>query len=458
MARPVINMGLSYLSWEPFLYLAIAFTILGIGIFSIYQKSALPTPVEAGEDLRRAQETVQRRPRRDVPLNLIPICELRDIVREEELGPVVASVQPSWPGPSIGLIIHSLRLWGAHAAFAQKNTLYPDQNGLITYPTPLPLEVLLDHNVFRNVFQFHTLIPPLLTEGRMGVAVTTKNDPTWNAYQGQFHADDILQVLGEIGIPRSYPVRPKTSSNRRFTVDDLINESLWSYSQMQEPDFTAGAYARWLRGPATWRNRFNELCSLDLLADQLVKRPFGRGACLGTHLPYAMVSLLRAHEVEPLISDNTAARLTVRLRELSTVLTRNQQADGSWPGRWCDTVPDDREWRSFYLNAPLNAAILTTGHHLEWIALALAEVRPPREVIVRAARFLLRTIPALPKPFFADMNMYPAGTHAVRALCLLCGVDPWEVYQRFSHSSPNLGNNRPASWYEAPKNLGPESP
>lgn len=392
--------------------------------------------LEESKDLVEALRCVRRR---NIPLDIASTGTFRDLLRDEDVAGVLPLAEPCWTGPNIGLMLHSIRLWGRKAVFSHSwaTTAFP---GLIMYSTPDQLRILLDHSAFLEAFKFNFAIPPFLLESEVGVAVTTNKDPGIAADQGQFHPEKLLQVLAEIGCQADERVYPRRTlqGRREFTINDILSESLWSFHDSQELDFTASAYSRWLLGSATWRNRYGEECSLDQIASRLVERPFGEGSCLGTHLPYALVSLLRANDVEPILSKQTAAKVANRLRELSDVLTRRQQANGAWSLNWYGPFHRTSSNWVWYLGTPPYAELLVTGHQLEWIALAPPEVCPPRDTVKRAVEFMTKTMRELREPLFLTPDLYTLGTHAARALCLIRGVNPYDVYQRLQPTMPGM--------------------
>lgn len=377
---------------------------------------------------------VQHVARRVFPLRIEPTGGFRGIIRHEELGPIVASVAPSWAGPDVGLMLHALRTWGSGARIDAVWEA-PGQPGLVTYPPAGQLEILLRDPIFRRAFKSNPVVPPLLTIGRVGVAVTTNGNPEISSYRGQYHIDKLLQVLAEIGCPADTPVEPYGAlrSGGRYTVSNILDESLWCHSEHHELEFTINAYSRWLKAPGIWRNRFGQRYSLEDLANRLLERQLGTGSCLGSHLPYSLASLLRANESELLLSQATATLLSQRPREVSQMLQDRQQSNGAWNEHWAGKfVRTPSNWVHF-LDVEPYAEILVTGHHLEWIAISPPELCPPREAVEKAARFLIRAVGRVGQAFFLDPDTYPLGTHATRALCSIECVEPSAILKRYHH-------------------------
>lgn len=385
----------------------------------------------ASQEQRRRLE-VAHVPRRERPLDITPHGAYRDMLTDEELGPVVAAADPCWTGPDVGQFAHSLRLWGAEASFDRAWQL-SGRPRLFLYPPRDQLKILLEHPEFERAFGNNSGIRMLLSDGEVGISVVTNLDSDVASRKGQFHVDKILQVLAEIGMPATTRVVPRVTgeSSREWTVNDILNESLWKYSPYQEAEFTISAFSRWLSPPATWENRFGTRYNMNDLVNSLLDEPKTNHACVGMHLPYALVSALRANQQGPILSDANVKRIEARLQEITRTLVKVQQADGSWGTEWnghFDRRPNDGMW---YLDTPPFPEVYATGHHLEWIALAPPKLGPPREVVRRAVDYLKTAITAMPQPFFHHADVYPLGSHAVRALCLIRGVTPSEIRQRY---------------------------
>ena len=407
------------------------FTILTAAIVAITAGQGawrLLLPKSRFVDKQQKIIEVRRIPRRELPLDIKPYAFYRDLLTDEELGAIVAAADPCWRSPNVGQFLHSIRLWGANAPFERAWQL-PGEAHLNLYSPQDQLKALLHHPEFTHVFANESSIRTLLSIGDAGISVMTNSDSEVASQAGQYHVDKLLQVLAEVGMPESSPVIPRSigDAGREWTIADIINESLWKFSFNQEAEFTISAYARWLLPPARWKNRFDEQCSLDSLVNALLDSSQKGHACVGLHLPYALVSAYRANQAAPFLSPSTVGRIEDRMREISQLLTLVQRADGSWNPDWnghFDRDPNDGRW---YLDQSPFPEIYATGHHLEWIALAPLELGPPPDVVQRAVDYLKNAITSMPQPFFYHADVYPLGSHAIRALCLLRGVTPAEI-------------------------------
>ncbi len=238
-----------------------------------------------------------------------------------------------------------------------------------------------------------------------------------NAVGGIAHVDQFLKATGELGLSSEQPVQLMDGSSA--TLGDVVRGSLAVFTPKAELEFTAVAYSRWLPPCARWFDRFGEPHSLDELCRGLLEKPVGSGACAGTHVPYALINLLRAHSLHPVLADETARNAEERLKEISRLLETHQASTGAWFDNW---HLSDRPKKGKDPGLQIIAAV---GHHLEWIALAPETLRPEPTCIQRAARLLASMVPQHSLETVA--STYPPFSHAARALALLEEADPAEV-------------------------------
>jgi hypothetical protein len=81
------------------------------------------------------------------------------------------------------------------------------------------------------------------------------------------------------------------------------------------------------------------------------------------------------------------------LIRLSALLERTQLPDGSWDQSWSHVY--DREAQLLY-DDPVLDRLAVTGHHLEWIALAPASVRPSQASVAHAVAAFAESLDKLP--------------------------------------------------------------
>jgi hypothetical protein len=354
-------------------------------------------------------------PVRDVPVPVAPADDgLAGLVPGGELRGLLADLAPAWPAFKTARALHAFRLWGPDAAFPAASFTHPFGGRVFTGAELTAY--LLDHRAY------HRIAPgdaPLLLRTPYGVRVRTYSAGVAGTFAGELaHPDDLLTACGEVGLPADTPLHTADGEAR---VGDLVSDSVARFTPRQELEWTAEALARYLAPRRRWANRFGEEFSFDDAADALLARAPGRGACLGTHVPYALACLCRIDESHPILSPRARERVARRLRETSLLLVAARQGEGHWSGRWAPGVRDFPRTPA----AEAGAAVVATGHHLEWVALAPPECRPPRAVIgdaVRGAFALLRGWGPGDRA-----GAYLELSHLARALCLLKNRSPADL-------------------------------
>ena len=155
-----------------------------------------------------------------------------------------------------------------------------------------------------------------------------------------------------------------------------------------------------------------------------MRQKYGQGVCFGNHRLYSLTVLLRLDDEKHLLTVTTRQNILAHLTEATRRLTENQHADGYWDRNWHDlkvTANDE----DMALGGPLARRILSTGHALEWWAMAPTELHPPRETLVRASQWLVHEIERMSEKSIADN--YTFLSHAGRALALWRGRFPASV-------------------------------
>lgn len=364
---------------------------------------------------------------RTFPLRIEPTGELASLVADRDVRIALQATLPYWDPPGVATMLHALRLWGREAKFP------PDINGNEVLSGGGMVETLLDNDLCiqrnRNWFDEYLVQTP------HGIRIATSHQALSGELLGVTHVDQLLQVLGEAGVPRDTPVR--ASSGETGDVGDLLDDSLMRFTLQQELEFSACAFARWLPPRRSWTNRFGREYAFDDIAAELSSRSFGTGACNGCHVVFALVNLFRADEQMPILSQRIRRGVESRLRECTLLLEENELADGGWNHRWSAADRADAEPKNVYGGRFDRIAV--TGHHLEWIALAPAEVRPSIPVLRRAVHALVADIHGCSEPERANFKNFWPLSHAARALTLLKDAAPTEFLQIRAAQSQSAG-------------------
>lgn len=326
-----------------------------------------------------------------------------DFISEKDLQCLLDLMKPYWEYHRVGDALHALRLWGSEIAFPDESP-YPVPLGVRVWQPRDMLGLYLDENAFREEFPssqpYFFISPHGLGERKASDLAATVHD------------NNFLHLAAEIGLPIDTPL---LWGGRRFTLADVFDHSFYWFDLAQELEFTAVAYGMYLLPRASWTNRFGESYSLDRVAEELVDRDLTKCSCYGTHVPYALAVLLAVDEQEPVLSDQVSQKARRRLRVFADNLEKSQSAAGWWNRKWTPELRSKKPFESEEIEL-----VRSTGHHLEWIALAPAECRPSDACVRRTIQRLLNVLSKfhsnIPPAYF-----FSACSHAGRALVLLSG-------------------------------------
>ncbi|MFN9721332.1 MAG: hypothetical protein ACK58L_21750 [Planctomycetota bacterium] len=166
------------------------------------------------------------------------------------------------------------------------------------------------------------------------------------------------------------------------------------------------------------------------------------GVCLGTHRVYSLMLMIRLDEQQggTLISTDTREAVLDYLRATRDLIIGSQADDGSWPANWTDgheagAKLDPKE--------PPSKRVIATGHHLEWLSIAPTELHPPRDQILKAARWLVRNVDETPQSEI-DRN-YTFYSHVGKALAMWRKTTPTDFWTAYRTRHPEIEQFEPAS-------------
>jgi hypothetical protein len=365
---------------------------------------------------------------RDVPLRIEPILPDLVTIDAQQIVPVVKRLELDRP-PSMGDALHVLRLFGVES-FA----VSPKNHEATKY-----LSILLSHEVRAAFFG----AKPTLVDTRDGVRCRTydRDEGTLaNQTERQAHSDQFLAVMAEMGVSLSHPV---TTDRGRRTVRAILDDSLANFDPKgREIEWSALAFALYLPPRRSWVDKFGRTHTLDELAAELIARRFGpEVACGGTHILYSLTALLRADQIEPVLSPVVRQAVRSYLEGIVRQLVKDQGPEGTWGLRWYEQREGEEKPTS-NIAASDWAVVLTTGHHVEWMLLLPADLQPDPARFLRAARWLQLHLEKDAKTTL--MDHYCPYSHAARVLVILSRT-PSE--RRLDDRSLSRGASRNAdSW------------
>jgi hypothetical protein len=319
-------------------------------------------------------------------------------------------VQPPYDPVNTNVFIHALRLWGPNAVFS--DTCSPSGEQLLQY--------FLDDKTFREFNGEKT--PPIFERTADGlIRARSFDDRFAHRTTSSYHTDDLLATFAESGVPLDTKVQLRDGQT---TVREIADSALQDFHLARhEYEWTAIAYARYIFPTKRWKNKYGETITVDDLVNELIDKPQGVGPCNGLHRLEALVVLYRADEQAHVLTAQTRHKMLACMSQVSELLVQAQTNDGFWTRNW----PRGHLGRTDE-QATVYDKLLVTGHHLEWLALAPESVQPPRENVVRAARWTVKTILEMDQENLNEH--YGPFSHAARALCLWRGKEPNEFWSQ----------------------------
>lgn len=379
--------------------LPLAILLAALFIYRLAVGSATaPTPIAHG---------------RNVPWVIAPEHHEPLVASDAEVLAILKRVVPPTSPVNTNNFVHALRLWGPHAQF--DNPDLPTSELLRAY--------FLNDRVFRRFAG--GAVPPIFSRTPDGLLRARFYDDGPNhRTSSSYHTDDLLATLAESGTPLDTPLimRDETSTVRELAQSAMLDFNL----QQHEFEWSVISYARYIFPQKRWQNKFGETITVDQLVDLLVDGPSGVGPCNGLHRLEALVVLYRADEQVQVLSPRVRQKMLAHMQLVSQLLVESQTDAGYWTRHW----PQGAAARSD-AEGQIYDHLLVTGHQLEWLALAPEEALPPRENIVRAARWTVKTILEISD---ADLQEhYGPFSHAARAISLWRGAEPGQFWESHAH-------------------------
>ncbi|MGE3819673.1 MAG: hypothetical protein AB7I30_09575 [Isosphaeraceae bacterium] len=351
-----------------------------------------------------------------VPFALVPACGCGDLVDPAAVRSVLARLIPTWSVFKVSNAVHALRLWGPDAVFDGER--HPSPFGKRIFTGRELLGLFLDHRQYRRLVRSGASLMRATDHG----VVVTAGSARVNMEGDLIHVDKLLRTCADVNVLPSTFIR---TIDAEATVADLVRGSVATFDASQELEWTVEALARYIAPVRGWVNRFGERFTFDDAVAVLTGRTLGRGACLGTHVPYVLCVLLPVDAVTSILKPRFHAAAIDYLRGIRRRLLDHRRENGRWGGDWAPA--GEEEVRIVGRDADEPARVTVTAHHLEWAAIAPPVARLPDELIRHASGYLVEFMRRLDD---AEVNdYYPVLTHAARALCHFAGIDPLDGFK-----------------------------
>lgn len=177
------------------------------------------------------------------------------------------------------------------------------------------------------------------------------------------HPNQFLMILALSGAPLNTPI---LLDGWRYQIHHLVTNAQYEYYRGQEASWTLVAFATYLPLDARWRNKYDQVVSIEGIVDYETSVSRQYAPCGGTHnlfgLAYALRKYQELHPDAELTGVWAAAR--AKLERYAQLTRTYQNPDGTfstsfYSGRAASSDPETNMY--------------ATGHTLEWLALYLPE-------------------------------------------------------------------------------------
>lgn len=387
-------------------------TLIALGLG--YWMTPSTAKVSMTQEITGAISTPKVELPRDTALEMTPLYDRPEMISDAELARVLTKVQPRFADIKRrpNLVEHALRAWSVEATFQDPAIMSGEKMR----------DFLLDHSNYYAEWGDETA--PLLMDRPEGIAIRWASDRS-----ASVHHDHLLACLAEAKVPLTQPVY--APSKRNMTLEQVLLESLRDFDpDERETEWSALAYTLWLAPNSGWVDGKGREVSFDLLAKRLIRGHLEKGVCSGTHRVYSLMVMYRVNQEYPILSEAMAAEVYSHLEHIRDLISVSQFEDGHWPSNWGEGA--------YALENPkqdkLSSQVIATGHHLEWLAIAPEELHPPKQMMEKAADWLVKTTDDLSQKQVLDN--YTFFSHVGNALALWRKTTPSQFWSQWETEHP----------------------
>lgn len=338
---------------------------------------------------------------RQTALRLEPLYDFPDMITDDDMLTAAIKIAPRFGTPKLrpNFLEHALRIWGVGSTFP---------NTEMTSGAEM-FEFLSHHSRFAAGWGKETA--PLLMPGPLGATLRVVGTGGLHGDSASRHHDHTLACLSEAGVALDSEF--EAPNGKITTMEQAVRQAIDDFRvDERETEWSAMLFALWLPPRTSWLNGEGREVSFDLLAKRLLRGPNIIGVCNGTHRLYTLNLLLRINATTPILSPAVRDEVHSHLKDIVKIITESQHPDGYWTELW-------HAGEAALPSAPgadLYRKILVTGHQLEWLAFATPELQPPHDSVVRAGRWLAKTMREVSPQMI--LTYYTFSTHAASSLAL----------------------------------------
>jgi hypothetical protein len=218
---------------------------------------------------------------------------------------------------------------------------------------------------------------------------------------GEGHKDQWIGYISQCGVQLDHPIKV---GNRTFTVRDLVTQAQWDMHDGMEATWTLMAMSTYLPLDATWKAKDGSQWTIERLVGMEAAQNINESACGGSHRLYGLATALRHYRAtgKPLTGAWLAAQ--EKIDQCIALAQQNQQPDGSFSTNYFQRAST---------NPDIALRLNTTGHTLEFLAMALDEKQLTQPWVTRAVVYLCNLLEGTKELPLECAGLYHA-THGLR--------------------------------------------
>ena len=245
---------------------------------------------------------------------------------------------------------------------------------------------------------------------------------------GQGHQDQFIAEMAQWGTPAD---RRVVVLGKDYAFLDFARQAQMRarVTAKQELSWTIIIVGQYFGTDASWTNEHDEKLHFDDLIRYELDQPIETAACGGTHRLFGLTWAYHLHLRNGGQTEGVWKEVAEKTRKYRDLAKKYQNADGSFSTEFFRGPGNDAN-RTQRLN--------TTGHTLEWLALALPEAELKEDWVQRAANAVALLVLDLQNSPIDGGPMY----HAVHGLLLYYA----RAYDRETLGPPELLIPLPPEW------------
>jgi hypothetical protein len=222
--------------------------------------------------------------------------------------------------------------------------------------------------------------------------------------KGQGHQDQFIAEMAQWGIPANRRFRIK---DQEYAFKDFVHHSLARArtTEKQELSWTIIIAAQYQGTTASWINLANEPISTEAIVQYELNAPIEDAACGGTHRLFGLTWAYHLHLQKGGISEGVWKGVPTKTARYRDLARKFRNADGSFSTSFFRERGNDPN---------MDKRINTTGHILEWLALALSDDELRQPWVQEAVNALCLQLLGLRNESIDGGSMY----HAVHGLLI----------------------------------------